>query len=137
MNFNKYNGLKLPYDPVLLGDINSIDSIRDRLMREAPLAQNTGQSAYNTRGSERLQRRYRKMQSSKSPVTPRSKRTRGQPDEPQLCVFCFKDENQIPGDVFCAAGAYHAKKTKLERCHVEDLTAKLQKKAASLGENHC
>ena len=100
MNFNKYNGLKLPYDPVLLGDINSIDSIRDRLMREAPLAQNTGQSAYNTREVERLQRRYRKMQSSKSPVTPRSKRTRGQPDEPQLCVFCFKDENQIPGDVF-------------------------------------
>ena len=45
MNFNKYNGLKLPYDPVLLGDINSIDSIRDRLMREAPLAQNTGQAA--------------------------------------------------------------------------------------------
>ena len=71
MNFNKYNGLKLPYDPVLLGDINSIDSIRDRLMREAPLAQNTGQSAYNTREVERLQRRYRKMQSSKSPVTPR------------------------------------------------------------------
>ena len=85
------------------------------------------------------------MQSSKSPVTPRSKRTRGQTNkganeqggnnEPHLCVFCLKDENQIPArDVFCAAGAYHAKKTKLDRKHVEDLTAKLQRKAAGLGE---
>ena len=46
----------------------------------------------------------------------------------------MKDENQITGDVFCAAGAYHAKKIKLHRKHVEDLTAKLQRKAASLGE---
>ena len=51
MNFNKYNGFKLPYDPALLGDINSIDSIRERVMREAPLAHNTCQSACNVQGS--------------------------------------------------------------------------------------
>ena len=37
MNFNEYNGLKLPYDLALLGDINSIDSIRERLKCVRPL----------------------------------------------------------------------------------------------------
>ena len=80
------------------------------------------------------------MQSSKSVITSYSKEQtnkganeQGGNNEPHLCVFCLKDENQIPArDVFCAAGAYHAKKTKLDRKHVEDLTAKLQRKAAGL-----
>ena len=62
------------------------------------------------KGVGKAAKALQEMQSSKSPVTPRSKRTRGQTNkganeqggnnEPHLCVFCLKDENQIPGDVF-------------------------------------
>ena len=107
MNFNKYNGLKLPYDLALLGDINSIDSIRERLMREAPLAHNTCQSACNIQGSWKGCKsvtgkcnllNHQLLQGANEQV--KGANEQGGNNEPHLCVFCLKDENQIPGDVF-------------------------------------
>ena len=107
MNFNKYNGLKLPYGLALLGDINSIDSIRERLMREAPLAHNTCQSACNIhlqgswKGCKSVTGKCNLLnhQLLQGANEQGGKQTRGN-NEPHLCVFCLKDENQIPGDVF-------------------------------------
>ena len=62
------------------------------------------------------------------------KRTRGQQRAAPVCLLLKGRKSNTCRDVFCAAGAYHAKKTKLDRKHVEDLTAKLQRKDAGLGE---
>ena len=108
-------------------------------MREAPLAHNTCQSACNIQGSWKGCKsvtgkcnllNHQLLQGANEQG---GKRTRGQQWAAPVCLLLEGWKSNTWGCI-CAAGAYHAKKTKLDRKHVEDLTAKLQRKAAGLGE---